>query len=315
MVSGVVSKPLPPAGITCSPPMTRDAQDRAVRGWSERGDGAVHQDRLPGRRAGIGGIAGGAAGTVGNPYTGMIDEVRLSTAVVSPDLSQAPAKTTGTTKSAALDEGQGAPVDIAGSTRFTPPTASTTRAASTPPTTSWSVLRRALVCPGELASSAAHPTLSVQEETCVTSLPSPTATPTPGNGYDSRPRSGAIPVPPSAGVLEQDEGRRHALWRQPSFYGYYDRFYEKNPQSPTSSKRPTPSGSLRATTSKPNQMCFTNPGFVQQVVKDANDYFDGKGLKPGGAGRGDYFAYVPMDTNGWCKCPSARPLFDQTGEG
>ncbi len=50
------------------------------------------------------------------------------------------------------------------------------------------------------------------------------------------------------------------------------------------------------------QLCLTNPDLVRQVAQDARDYFDGKGLKGKQPASGDYFTFVPADSNHWCKC-------------
>jgi hypothetical protein len=47
---------------------------------------------------------------------------------------------------------------------------------------------------------------------------------------------------------------------------------------------------------------------VAQVVQDARNYFDGKGLKPGGVARGDYFALGPMDMAPYCKCADCQAV-------
>jgi hypothetical protein len=95
-----------------------------------------------------------------------------------------------------------------------------------------------------------------------------------------------------------------------SFYGYYDRFYEKNPEHPERFEAAHPDWFAQGYTGKPPQMCFTNPGFVRQVVQDARDYFDGKGARPGAQASGDFFALVPMDNSAWCKCPACQAKLD-----
>ncbi len=59
-------------------------------------------------------------------------------------------------------------------------------------------------------------------------------------------------------------------------------------------------------------MCFTNPGFIHQVIQDANDYFDGKGKKTGAQAEGDYFALVPMDAGSYCHCPDCQAQLDKS---
>ena len=54
------------------------------------------------------------------------------------------------------------------------------------------------------------------------------------------------------------------------------------------------------------QLCYSNPDVIAQVVQDARDYFDGKGLKPGSLAMGDHFAVVPMDRRMWCRCAGCR---------
>lgn len=80
-----------------------------------------------------------------------------------------------------------------------------------------------------------------------------------------------------------------------SFYGYYDRFLNTHPEF-----------FAKGYEGQPPQMCYSNPSFIAQIVQDAKDYFDGKGLKPGAVGAGDYFALVPMDNNLWCKCEECQ---------
>lgn len=82
-----------------------------------------------------------------------------------------------------------------------------------------------------------------------------------------------------------------------SFYGYYDRFLKTHRD-----------WFAQGYSGQPPQMCYTNEGFIAQVVQDARDYFDGKGLKPGAMAMGDYFGAVPMDTNNWCKCERCQAV-------
>ncbi len=89
-----------------------------------------------------------------------------------------------------------------------------------------------------------------------------------------------------------------------SLYGYYDRFLSTHPDWFAQGY-----GGRR-----PPQMCYTNPGFVKQVVQDARDYFDGKSKKSGAMARGDYFALVPMDGAGWCKCANCQALLNRSAK-
>lgn len=86
-----------------------------------------------------------------------------------------------------------------------------------------------------------------------------------------------------------------AFWVCHSFEGYYDRFLKTHPN-----------WFAQGYSGRPPQMCYTNPDFIAQVVQDARDYFDGRGAKPGATAMGDVFGLVPMDTCSWCKCPRCQ---------
>ena len=89
-----------------------------------------------------------------------------------------------------------------------------------------------------------------------------------------------------------------------SLYGYYDRFWKEGDAKPGPAfEQFHPEFFAQGYPGKPPQMCYTNAGLVRQVIQDARDYFDGKGLKPGASAAGDYFSIVPMDNSQYCKCP------------
>ncbi len=88
-----------------------------------------------------------------------------------------------------------------------------------------------------------------------------------------------------------------------SFYGYYDRFLKDHPD-----------WFAQGYPGQPPQMCYTNPEFIKQVVQDANDYFDGKGAKPGASVADDVFGVVPMDNSSWCKCPRCQAELNRAQE-
>ena len=96
-----------------------------------------------------------------------------------------------------------------------------------------------------------------------------------------------------------------------SLYGYYERFWKEGDAKPGPTfEKFHPEYFAQGYPGKPEQMCYTNPGLVRQVVQDARDYFDGKGLKPGAYAAGDFFAVVPMDNSQFCKCPKCAKLID-----
>jgi hypothetical protein len=94
-----------------------------------------------------------------------------------------------------------------------------------------------------------------------------------------------------------------------SLYGYYERFWKDGDAKPASHfESYHPEFFAQGYSGRPPQMCYANPGLVRQVVQDARDYFDGKGLKPGAVAAGDFFAIVPMDNSNYCKCPKCVAL-------
>ena len=70
-----------------------------------------------------------------------------------------------------------------------------------------------------------------------------------------------------------------------AFYGYYDRFWQKNPKYPNVFVASHPDWfgrdyspeTLKRFHGQPPQMCYLNPGFIDQVVEDARAFFDGRG--------------------------------------
>jgi hypothetical protein len=107
-----------------------------------------------------------------------------------------------------------------------------------------------------------------------------------------------------------------------AFYGFYDRFWQKNPQCPNLFVASHSdwfgtgysSDTLKRFKGQPPEMCFMNQGFIRQVVDDARAFFDGRGLPNGEPGAGDYFGLGPMDNRDWCRCPVCRPRFDPKRE-
>ncbi len=96
-----------------------------------------------------------------------------------------------------------------------------------------------------------------------------------------------------------------------SFYGYYNRFWEKNAGNPEVFVERRPEYFAQGYEGRPPQMCYTNPGFVDQVIQDARDYFDGKGTPHQAVAYGDFFALVPQDNSGYCKCAACQAQMNQ----
>lgn len=129
--------------------------------------------------------------------------------------------------------------------------------------------------------------------------------------------------PPHLPAREQHLFRlRHRLGGMPysanhSLYGYYDRFWKEGDAEPGPTfEQFHPEYFAQGYQGKPPQMCYTNPDLVRQVIQDARDYFDGKGLKTGSHAQGDFFPIVPMDNSQFCKCDKcAERLLEKATRG
>lgn len=102
-----------------------------------------------------------------------------------------------------------------------------------------------------------------------------------------------------------------------SFYGFTDRFWKQSPERPEifEEERHDYFGQGYTNgpwdvwiTGCPPQPCLTSTGFIAQVVKDARDYFDGKGLKYRSEANGDMYGLGLNDNNMYCKCDNCRKL-------
>ncbi len=99
-----------------------------------------------------------------------------------------------------------------------------------------------------------------------------------------------------------------------AFNGYRDRFWRLNPDRPKVFESFQPEYfekgfDPKMKNSAPTRMCYTSSDLVKQVVKDAREYFDGKGIKYGAkinAKDGKFFPVVPRDYHGWCKCDKCK---------
>ena len=89
-----------------------------------------------------------------------------------------------------------------------------------------------------------------------------------------------------------------------SFYGYYDRFWKKNPAYSAYFVKHEPKWFAQVATDPPPQMCYTSTGFVAQVVEDARHFFDTGKLPLKSQALGDYFSLCPQDNNQYCTCPA-----------
>ena len=118
-----------------------------------------------------------------------------------------------------------------------------------------------------------------------------------------------------------------------SLYGYYNRFLEGTWTDRLASAKDDqererilaqkamlyegnhPEYFAQGYEAQPPQMCYTNPGLIQQVVKDAREYFDGTLA----AHKLPYahlklpapFPVEPMDNASFCKCDDCRALYEK----
>ena len=98
-----------------------------------------------------------------------------------------------------------------------------------------------------------------------------------------------------------------------SLYGYYDRFWKKNPQHPELFEAAHPDwfgqgytpAELKRYDNRPLQLCYSNADVVRQVAADADSYFEGHGagvlrrgrrrlLRRGADGRAQLLQVSPM---------------------
>ncbi len=242
----------------------------------------------------IGGIPQ-SGGTPGNPFVGLIDEVRLSTTVR--DATQAaggpytPDAHTGVLLH--CDEADGLPVSNAAGSRSLPLPGLYDDHGTLDAV--YDFLERHCdvrwYAPGEVG--LVHPrraTLAVRGPDVRRSPAMIHRSITPVPLY--------IPGPPHKVPHREAEVWKlrlrlggQAFWVCHSFEGYYDRFLKEHPD-----------WFAQGYSGRPPQMCYTNEGFIQQVIQDARDYFDGKGAPPGATATGDVYGLVPQDNVSWCRC-------------
>ena len=254
---------------------------------------------------GIGAYAASAA--PGNPFHGLIDEVRVSRVLRAPASAGPPTADADTTLLYHFDESEGAPVDAAGSGTANLPLPGLFEEHGTL-AAAYHFLERCCdvrwYAPGEVGVVCpSSPTLTVRvpevrrapawEHRWIT--PTPLYLPGPPDRVPAR--------DVEVWKLRMGIGGR-PFWVCHSFEGYYDRFLAQHPD-----------WFAQGYTGRPPQMCYTNEEFVRQVIQDARDYFDGKGARPGAAAMGDVFGLVPMDNNSWCKCPRCQAEINKAEAG
>ena len=102
-----------------------------------------------------------------------------------------------------------------------------------------------------------------------------------------------------------------------SFYGYYDRFWKKNPNAPNLFEGKHPEYfAINQEGDRPTQLCYTNEGLIRQVAHDAVEYLQGKKT---GAELGVFwnpqlpnpFPLEPMDNGSFCRCPDCQKWIEK----
>ena len=98
-----------------------------------------------------------------------------------------------------------------------------------------------------------------------------------------------------------------------SFSSFMDRFLVKNPDRPELFERRRPEFFAVGWENEGfwRQLCMTNPDVIAQVVREARDYYDGKGIKGRQLAVGDYFVVVPEDSDHWCKCDKCQAILEK----
>jgi hypothetical protein len=93
-----------------------------------------------------------------------------------------------------------------------------------------------------------------------------------------------------------------------SMRSYQDRFLKKDPAAPGlfESKHETYFAFGRTGGGGGRQFCYSDQGLEAQLVQDARDFFDGKGIKGLQTAMGDYFNIVPNDNAAWCLCDNCQ---------
>jgi len=97
-----------------------------------------------------------------------------------------------------------------------------------------------------------------------------------------------------------------------SLYGYYDRFWEKNPEAPELFEGAHADWFAQGYEGRPPQMCYTSRGLIEQVAKDAREFFDTGKKHAGSQAAGNFFCVEPMDNAAFCKCEACQELIGRT---
>jgi len=91
-----------------------------------------------------------------------------------------------------------------------------------------------------------------------------------------------------------------------SLYGYYRRFWAEEKGQEQLFEGRHADWFAQGYEGQPPQMCYTSRGLVQQVAKDACEFFETGKNYPGAQAGGDCFCVEPMDNAQFCQCAACR---------
>lgn len=287
-----------------------------------RGSGVYHQTGVAQSKLYIGGFFVGFKNTIWTPLRGTIDEIRISRSIRPAVAATAPFEADGeTTLLLDCDEGHGAP---AGTVR----SGEAAMLAALPNAFANNGTLYAVYeflendcgvrwyAPGELGTVVdKQPTLTVKTGQDRRS-PAMTFREISWSEQRGARRSAYTVYDKALWSLRMRAGGENIMQGMHSFIGYRDRFSKSYGTNPNAFEVDRPEFFAKGLTEaqmmapdKPGGMpnlCYSSPELVAQVVQDARNYFDGKGLKLGGMARGDYFALGPMDMAPYCKCADCQ---------
>jgi hypothetical protein len=105
--------------------------------------------------------------------------------------------------------------------------------------------------------------------------------------------------------LRRREGGEICLGNH-SLYGYYRRFWEPEAGNEALFEDRHPDWFAQGYEGQPPQMCYTSRGLVEQVAKDACEFFESGKTYPGAQAGGRFFCVEPMDNDAFCKCADCQ---------
>jgi hypothetical protein len=91
-----------------------------------------------------------------------------------------------------------------------------------------------------------------------------------------------------------------------SLYGYYRRFWMAESGQEKLFEGQHADWFAQGYSGQPPQMCYTSRGLVEQVAKDACEFFATGKNYPGAQAGGDCFCVEPMDNDQFCKCAGCQ---------